>query len=915
MADRILLESLLEQNVDPIGDLNSQLPLAAPVTEADWVDQCSELIYGVDPRSHTDPQARSINLPKSRVMITPFQLWEAWKMLNQRERTGGLRGGLQASAAGTGKSFLVLISALLRSRCFETERLVKEFWSKPKKGLRGAAGSHLPASASGAGLKCPSQKDSDICCYCVPTSKARAFVDAGVAPRGVSLIQAPLAVIKQWISVFESAILDTSAYNLCIVHADVPARLKRDIPRVTKSLSQPAARGSLAAPETYIFLSSHGNTRMLQTFTQGDISVGAMFSDESHQAMRVARSMAIAEAQATIGDGLDLWLVSATPIRLLEDWELPMSIFCNSSYLSRTAAVADIIAARNAARSSEENMQTFREHWESVFDDKLVFRNTATSQFCGKAITDLQVIKPNRVWFTTPQQHFDHVQEVARQAREVIREQAYAAAKNDQRFEPAYASGLDPTLHFVSLFPGAANLIQLGRLEIGEADVMKTINEMKHSNKLQVENIARFQQHLETVTHDSPKLDFILAEIERMRRDSDKRPEGSTVQSSRSLHKDNPSLKKMVIITPTLGTAVFLYLFLRKRLPHFAPVLFHASARPEHREAVINSFTTLTARKNARHSYILITPFASGGTGLNLQSANYQIFTSPLSTRDSETQGFARTNRTGQALALHHSVLIMQDNPADKINVVNYGGRSFRNDPFEMSREIVLVQPDGSKVIQRLEDWGYKTDGEDSEDDHHYYVKDSYPIIHESQHHAIRVFVPSMNELPVDDLMYFDVATIAGDTIAIAEAWNNIRDVRPKHEKLPLREIISSVWVRNLNRPIRSLRAIMYYTVVQRDLRDDLRPRIYRLMGLPLSKDLILHHGSESRREAEAFSLLLNGAPFCAGAQKMLEENPDCHGMQIESFEFLNVETIGNTLFNFRINFHIPLVAADPLSS
>lgn len=905
MADQGQLAGLLAES-NPISNLNSQLPIASPVNMEEFVEQCSGLIEGLDPRSHTDPQKRSISLPKSRLSVTPFQLWEAWKMTNQRERTGGLRGGLQASAAGTAKSFIVVTAALLRARCFESERQTKAFWSNPKKGpKRGpTAASHLPASASGYGLKCPSQKESDIVCYCVPTSKARRFVDAGVGPRGVCLIQAPLPVLGQWISIFEKAVLDTSAYNLCISHSDVPSRLKRDLDRVTKSLSQPAGRGLLEAPETYIFLSAHGNKKMFQTFTSENTpSIGIMFNDESHMAMRLeSRSMAIAKAQSEIDQGLDLWLVSATPIRLLEDFELPISIISNSSDLSRSATVADIIASRKTAKSSDENMETFQAHFRRVFDDNLVLRNTVTSQFLGRPITSLQIINPNRVWLTTPQHHFNNVQAVAYQAREVIRARARAAEKNDERFLPEYASGLDSRLHFVSLFPGAANLIRKGDLDIEEESVRNSIDAMK-SNKLKVETIARFQQHLVEIVAGSPKLDFIVAEIRRMGQDDDQRPEGSVVQTG--LHKENPRIKKMVIVTPTLGTAVFLYLILLKRMPDLVPTLFHTRARPEHREAAMNSFSSLTARKNARHSYILITPFSAGGTGLNLQSANYQILTSPLSTRDAEIQCFARTNRTGQRLALHHSVLITQDNPADQINVVNFGGRSIRNDPFEISRRLVLFEPDGSKAVQRLEDWGYEVSDFVDEDYYEHLIQDSYPIIDEDEFHALRVTVPSVGPKAIDKLIYFDPETTAGDTMAISEAWNKRGDTRPTHEKLPLRDIIVTIWVRHLNRPLRDLRALMYYTVVQHELNDPHRRFVYRLLGEEIDTDLVLNRNSESPQESEAFAFLLKNTPFCLGAQRMLAENPDFAGVQVESFEFLPI-TDGipddDPFFHFRIN-------------
>lgn len=910
MADKPQLASLLaESESDSVSNLNTQLPVAPPVSLNEFAE-LSDLIQGVHPDSHTDPRSRSIAIPRSKLAVTPAQLFAAWQLLNQRENTG-LRGGLLASAAGTGKAYIILAVALLRARIYQSASQVKTLWtsSNPKgRKTRSSPGAHLPADAYGSGLVCPSQKDGDILCYCVPTSKARRFVDANVAPRGVSLIQAPLPILGQWIEIFEGAVLDTSAYNLCIVHENVPSRLKRDFRGVVKSLSQTSGRVSVA-PETYIFLSSHGNTKVLGTFAgEYSPSVGLMFSDESHVAMRLeSRSMAIAQSQSQVGQGLDLWLVSATPIRSLEDWELPISLFSNSSELSRTAAVADIIGTRARARSSKHDMAAFQSHFNKVFDLNLVLRNTVTSKFCGKPITDLQIIQPNKVWLTTPQQYFDDIQEVAYQAREVFRSEARIAKDNKVAYQPQYASNVDAGLQFVSVFPGAAKLIRQGDLDIEERAVRESIDKMK-GNKLKVEMVARFTDNLEEIFHGSPKLDFILAEIQRMREDKDERAPDPELQGS--LHAENLKIKKMVIVTPNLGTAVFLYLFLLKRVPSLAPALLHTRARPEHREAVLNSFTSLTARKNARHSYILVTPFSAGGTGLNLQSANYQILVSPLNSRDSETQCFARTNRTGQRLSLHHSVLVTQDNPADQINVVKYADRTIRNDPFEMSRRLVLAEPDGSKAIQRLEDWGYKVENVDIGglgELMRTHLED-FPLVNTSEIQVRRVTVPSVTKATIDELVYFDSSDFTfSDTLVCTQAWNKRNDERHIHEKLPLREIFCSFWVLHLGRQLRNLKRILYYDVIQEDLADELRPLVYGLMGEDMRTSLVIRREGGSAQEAEAFAVLCERAPFCNGAQKMVRELPEFEEVEIESFEFLPMRgdeelVEGQPLFSFRIH-------------
>ncbi|KAH8759776.1 hypothetical protein F5883DRAFT_647684 [Diaporthe sp. PMI_573] len=614
-----------------------------------------------------------------------------------------------------------------------------------------------------------------------------------------------------------------------------------------------------------------------------------------------SRSMAIAKAQATIGDGVDLWLVSATPIRLLEDFELPVQIFSNSSNLSRAVSMAYMVAAYTTARSSDEDSDTFWENWSKVFDSQLVLRNIVTSQFHGRAITRLQTLEPDRVWLDTPQEHFEDVQEVAYLARQVIRGRASFAKEREQTFRLDYASDVDPRLHFVSLFPAAASLIRQNELNVDEEDVSRKVNAITISNKLKVEKIESYQKHLEQVSRNSPKLDFILEDIGRMRADREERVGDPSIQAT--LRRENLSIKKMVIITPTLGTAVFLYLFLLKRVPDLNPVCFHLSASPSDREAALNSFQSLTARKNARHSYILITPFSTGGTGLNFQSANYQILVYPPSTRNVETQAFARTNRTGQRLALHHKVLIMQDNPADRINVVKYAGRSIRNDPFEMSRRLVLVELDGSKKVQRLEDWGYKVTDFEEPDLAEYFVKQTFPTIDASQFQACRVSLPDVDTL--DDFIHFNWNTIAFNTMCVNEAWND-EDKRPRHEKLNLRDIILGIWVYRLNRAVRDLKTIIYCTVIEKTLSLNMRRRVYILMTEELTRSLVIRRQGGSPQECEAFDTLLNGAPFCVGAQKMLEEYSEFAGVQIERFEFdvpVPDPYSREPFFNFRIDF------------
>lgn len=220
--------------------------------------------------------------------------------------------------------------------------------------------------------------------------------------------------------------------------------------------------------------------------------------------------------------------------------------------------------------------------------------------------------------------------------------------------------------------------------------------------------------------------------------------------------------------------------------------------------------------------------------------------------------------------------------------------------------------PIAYKVIQKLEDWGYHVYDDDDDDDDEYlrriYVGDTYPDVKESQFQAIRITAPSTG-LVIDELIHFDVGTTAGNTLAVTQAWNKKNDEGPQHEKLSLREIILAFWVFRLRRAAHDLSAIIYYSVIEKELRDNLFQFVYTLMDQDLLTNLVLNRETESPQEKRAFSLLLNTAPFCIGVNKMLEEFEEFTGVYIQSFEFLPVDTedpdpTNTPVFHFRIKFH-----------
>ncbi|POS81067.1 hypothetical protein DHEL01_v200534 [Diaporthe helianthi] len=216
--------------------------------------------------------------------------------------------------------------------------------------------------------------------------------------------------------------------------------------------------------------------------------------------------------------------------------------------------------------------------------------------------------------------------------------------------------------------------------------------------------------------------------------------------------------------------------------------------------------------------------------------------------------------------------------------------------------------PDAYKVIQKLGDWGYQVIDVDSNyETHQVPVASTYPDA-VSNFRVVRIIVPSISQRVVTEVIHFDVTSAAGNTLAITEAWNKINDNRSEGEKLRLREIILAFWVSHLGRAARDLRAITYYDPVENVLRNELFQAIYRSMGRGILTNLTLNRETESPEETRAFNLLLERAPFCIGAHRMLEEFQEFAEVNMKSFEFLPVlsgDSINKTKprFHFRINF------------
>lgn len=638
-----ILTRLASERPNPLANLESLLPFShAFGDEQGFISLCNDLLV-LNAQEHRDPTLRSINIPGSSVWVSPHQFYHAWHLLSQRGRD--LSGGILADDAGTGKTFIYFTACLLRALAFESERSVRLYWSgKGRKKVGRHAEHHLPDGANGR--SCPSQKPNNIICYCVPGSFTRILCDS--TPTGVSALYCALETWPDILNMVQAAALSPSVYQLCLVHNNAPKRFTRPLQPLVDTLSRGVTSDLRApSPASYIFITTLDSPRLRNVFSEGALNAGFVVIDEAHQVLRRKDSLTFRMASEFSGNGADVWFVTATPFSgcTLAQWIAPMNLIAPS----RAAAMQGLVTALDTAKTSGDvdDGRTFQGQFKAVFkavfDEKLVVRHFGTSTFFGKSISDVQAIVPTVISRETPMQHRTAVQELANQV----------ALKDPQLQDP----GQRGLLYLVSLFPAAAQLVLEDPITFDMAAIRDFVRQVK--NRLRIEESEPLRRLADQVVKESPKLDYILEELSRMGLDKQERERIEHRSSSKFGAGEDLQMKKMVIITPTVVSAVFLYLALIRHRKDV--VLIHNWVSSQEKEQIINNFMSLSAAKLVKHNRVLIAPFAVAGTGVNLQVASYQILTSPLPDKASQLQAFARTNRSGQRLRpLSHKILVLE---------------------------------------------------------------------------------------------------------------------------------------------------------------------------------------------------------------------------------------------------------------
>ena len=455
--------------------------------------------------------------------------------------------------------------------------------------------------------------------------------------------------------------------------------------------------------------------------------VGIQLVDEFHKAkndvIALAQQHKHLQSNDKGGDSFDFWAITGTPlpakltdlenitdiVQRLPEWDDPAS----SHHGSRVFELRKLQEAYEKAIAEDgtpEQASEFRTRAEKFFHGGLVKRHTEASTFFGKRIFSLQDIDAKVAVHNTPDALKENVGKIVARVGIKIREamaESRSGAASDNNWEQAVRSSslfnhmMD--LEILATFPGAARLMLASPpiIDFGLAAIRTEIRKVEDHD---VTKIELFQKHLDTVIEGSPHMATILATLDAMARDKQKRralptpvTADANTRSALPKKKLDTSLKKLVVLCPRMGEAIFVYLALRKLRPDFNPVFLHADLKLAERTALLQNFNRLDAPTPAgvvHCARVLVGTFRDAGTGNDLTVANYQILTGPLRLRSQQDQAFGRTNREGQTLKLQHKLLVTEDSPVDRIVMATQARRHIVSDPFNMDERLELAAID-----------------------------------------------------------------------------------------------------------------------------------------------------------------------------------------------------------------------------
>ncbi|KAK4237079.1 hypothetical protein C8A03DRAFT_45007 [Achaetomium macrosporum] len=301
----------------------------------------------------------------------------------------------------------------------------------------------------------------------------------------------------------------------------------------------------------------------------------------------------------------------------------------------------------------------YRRRLDRVLQHTMV-RRLGTDQFQGRNLTEMGPLKVNIVDHLLPFAVTSDLQSLALRTRDLAIEAATTQGIPLSRLlRSKTGEALLLKLRLASTFPGIA--------AASATDFTFTPSELRTHLSAAKGDVTKtpYFPHIPSWSAHSPKLESISQTILTMLADKTPIPGRPSPQ------------KKYCIFCPVEAEAVLLYgyLLLKRATAKYKslkPILLHSSLRQPQRQKVLDQFLT---EGNAPPN-VLVAPLSLAGTGLNLQRAKYSTVTSPAWTKRENQQAYYRIHRVGQVQETKLSLLVGRWNPAERIILAGYEGRT-----------------------------------------------------------------------------------------------------------------------------------------------------------------------------------------------------------------------------------------------
>ncbi|KAK3990914.1 hypothetical protein QBC44DRAFT_288011 [Cladorrhinum sp. PSN332] len=576
--------------------------------------------------------------PGMTVGLFDYQLVAVYNLI--KLQLNDVSGGFLCDEQGLGKTQEMFGLIALAHNLRRCKAEVDEFWSPKSTEKKKAPAVRHNLASDPVARSCPYDQKYSFRCYCYnkPTRQI-----ADLLPDGPNIVVAPAKscapLIREAKTKLDTKTLKIRGYGK---DADKENQLTpRDISLLQATIKAKQRPGQsdyiiLVSPESVDKLNSEFNVAV-KGKKKSALLPGILMLDEFHEYALTSESRTLAwlnhlkKCTLTSQQPTPLvYFVSGTPIdqspadlapaisHLEKDaWShQPNHPLRPATSLQLRSLITNFTSYTTLQSSGStvppEQVKAYYTHLSQILHN-LMTRRLVTDSFLSRPLTSLGPLRISIITHTTPTRYLPAIKTL----------QATLSSLPESSSLPSHPQFLPLLLS--STFPALLSTPSHAKFTFSASELLSfPLNPL----------LSPYAPHVSSWTASSPKLESILSTISSMLLDATPIPNAAS------------NLKKLCLFSPHESETLILYLFLAAQvnITGLKPVYVHPALPQQEKQKVVDRFL----REGNGAPNVLVCSFGCGGTGLNLQRANYLVVSGPGWSRRETAQVFGRVHRVGQ---------------------------------------------------------------------------------------------------------------------------------------------------------------------------------------------------------------------------------------------------------------------------